>query len=329
MKLIFSIILILFIFITIIKQDAIIENFTSKKPKIGIVSTVRNPHQINDWLRYHYNFGISKIFLIFDNPYESFENHFGSKLQIFLNDDNWKKNLKKCPQYESMKYTFDSEVMTRQILNIEYVLKYCINDEISWLIHIDCDEILYSSKYDDISEVITNLNSETNVIKINNFELAPVQNNALNCFRTHVYFKTRKNGKKFVAYYNGKSGCKVERDIFPHGVHEFNKNYGLKREVIPENELVVLHYVNCNFIEWKNKYKILGDFKDKWWGNVNIPFHLHKKSRDVINTIENDSYLKKIYNSEMLVNNHVIENLIKEGKITKINKVRKKLCEKV
>ena len=329
MNLILLIMLILLISISIIIiiPEQYIENFTLNN-KVAIVSTVRNPHQINDWLQYHYNFGISKIYLIFDNPNESFKNNFGNKLQFFFSDSDWYHKLKNCRQYESLKSTINIEVMTRQILNIEHILKLCINDGIDWLIHIDGDEILYSEKFNTISEVISNLKKDTNIIKINNFELAPIEDDAYNCFRTHMFFKTRKNGKNFVAYYNGKSGCKVSDDVYPYGVHEFKKYQGEKKELMSDMELIVLHYVNCNFYEWKNKYKILGNFKNKWWDNVSIPFHLHKKSRDVINTIKDDNHLKKIYNNEMLISEYKLKESIKQGSITKIDKVKNYLCGK-
>ena len=64
--------------------------FIENQLQVSIVSTVRNPHQIDDWIRYHLNFGISKIFLILDDEKENINNKFGNRVEIFKNDKIWK-----------------------------------------------------------------------------------------------------------------------------------------------------------------------------------------------------------------------------------------------
>ena len=299
--------------------------FIDNQLQVAIVSTVRNPHQIHDWIRYHLNFGVSKIFLILDDEKEDINNKFGNRVEIFKNDKIWKNKLKTCNQYSTYSKSFNSEVMSRQILNIEYILKHCQSKGINWLIHIDADEILYSPKYDNIKDILIKLDDRVNIINIDNYELAPTESNANNCFRTHTHFKTRVNGNNFVAYYNGKSGCKVSNDIHPYGVHEFKSNISDHKEKISEKDLVVLHYVNCNFKEWKNKYKILGNFNDTWWNNVRIPFSMHKKSRDVVmNHLNDESKLLNIYN-EMIYDHSKLNDELKDGRIAKIDKVKHNL----
>ena len=324
----YKLFLILFMVIIIYRYYKI-ESFDNKiyDKKIAIVTTVRNPHSFNDWLNYHFRFGIYKIYVVFDDPNENTSqyNNYGNKLEIILNDNNWKRNLKKCKQYNEHKNDFENEVMSRQILNAEFVLKIAKNNMIDWLIHIDADEILYSSKFNNISQSFSNLNNLTNVVKLNNYELAPLDSNTQNCFRTHTYFKTKKAGTLFKAYFNGKGACKVSSDAYPFGVHDFKvDNYEMK-EIINENDLVILHYVNCSFKEWINKYKILGNFSDKWWNRRFIPLKFHKESRDVIinNNIKFwENSAKKLYDKEMVIDKNMVDDLISQKKLVKIDKVK-------
>ena len=298
--------------------------------KIAIVTTVRNPHNFNDWLSYHFKFGIYKIYVVFDDPNENTlqYSHHGNKLNLILNDNEWKENLKTCKQYNSHKNSFDDEVMSRQILNAEYVLKMAKIDMIDWLIHIDADEILYSNKYDNISQSFSNLSNLSNIAKLSNYEIAPLESNSNNCFRTHTYFKTKKAGSLYKAYYNGKGACKVSSDAYPFGVHDFKVDKYEIKQTFDENDLVILHYVNCSFNEWINKYKLLGKFSDKWWNRRPIPLKFHKESRDIItnNNIQFwQNTARHLYNKEMLIDKDSVDNLISQKKLIKIDKVKNTL----
>jgi hypothetical protein len=295
--------------------------------KIAIVTTVRNPHNFNDWLKYHFKFGVYKVFAIFDDPNEdiSIYKNYDNKLQIILNDSNWKEKLKKCKQYNSHINSLDKEVMSRQILNAELVLSIAKVEMIDWLIHIDADEILYSNKYNNISQSFSNLNNLTNIVKLSNYELAPIENNSNNCFKTHTYFKTKKAGTLFKAYYNGKGACKVSSDSYPFGVHDFKNSKSEVKETFNESDLVILHYVNCSFNEWIKKYKLLGKFSDKWWNRRFIPLKFHRESRDIVtnNNIKFwENTAKQLYNKEMIIDKNMIDSLMSQNKIMKIDKIK-------
>ena len=44
----------------------------------------------------------------------------------------------------------------------------------------------------------------------------------------------------------------------------------------------VLHYCSCGLENWREKYRRLGRFGDRWWGRVPIRIPAHLQSRDVL-----------------------------------------------
>lgn len=320
------IILFITLLILIVIRYCKVETFEDTNNQIAIVTTSRASHQLNDWINYHLKFGISKIYIIFDDPNEDISKYrrYDSRVNLILNNDIWKDSLKECSQYSKFKDTYKDEVMSRQILNAEMALKLAKQDNVKWLIHIDTDEILHSQNYNSISEVFSKINYAVNVVKIQNYELAPLEENVDNCFRSHSYFKTKNAGTMYNAYFNGKGGCKVIDKVYPNGVHDFKLNMNEVKDTISENDLVILHYVNCSYNEWVNKYKLLGKFSDKWWNKKMIPLKFHKISRDAItnNNIKFwENTCKQIYNNNVVINRDVIDGLINDNKITKITKV--------
>ena len=62
--------------------------------KIGISTTVINPHQLNDWIKYHLSIGFDKLYIVFDDENEEFLIN-DSRVQIFKNNNEWKDEISK------------------------------------------------------------------------------------------------------------------------------------------------------------------------------------------------------------------------------------------
>jgi len=263
--------------------------------KIGIVTTVKNPHQLKEWIKYHLDIGISKIYIVADDLNEDFKLEPDSRVTIYKNNNEWREQAKSIEYLKMFYNKYDEEVMSRQILNFANVRNIVKND-VEWLLHIDCDELLYLEGK-SLEEVF---NVREDIIKFENYEMIPNHDSYQNCFREGTKFKTNKS--KYIAYSNGKSALKVKTDAIITGVHGFmggttyNSNVGK-----------ILHYPSCNFDEYFKKYKILGQFSDKWWGIIDIPIKFHLESRDLINSCKNmdNNCVKKIrqyYNEELVFN---------------------------
>jgi hypothetical protein len=289
------------------------DNYTNinSKVKVGIATTVKNPHQLNDWIKYHLNIGFDKLYIVFDDENEIYNNLYknNKNVIIFKNDDKWKKELSLLPNMDHF-LNDKKEVMSRQILNFANSRNYAKLDKLNWLLHIDADELFYpeSNSLDNIFD------NNYSTILFQNYEMIPKKDNYKNCFIEGVNFKI--NPHIYNAYANGKSAVNINSTAIIAGVHDFvggNKLSSTKGKI--------LHYPSCNFDEYVNKYKILGKFGDKWWDSVQIPFKFHTESRDIItdcsarelsgeeNACENS--VRDYYNNSSVLNSKYNVNDIK------------------
>lgn len=271
-QIILLIIILLSLYLLYRVYDVSYENYANSFTKnIGIATTVKNPHQLNSWIKYHLDIGFNKLYIIFDDENENTDYVINSNnVVIFKNDTNWKKELEKLPNMSQF-INEKKEVMSRQILNFTNARNYAKLDNIDFLLHIDADELFYPE-----SENLQNIfNNRYDVINFHNFEMIPSRDNYDNCFMDGTNFKT--NPGIFNAYSNGKSAVKVNSDAEIAGVHDFVSNNKLFSNIGK-----ILHYPSCNFNEYISKYKILGKFSDRWWDAVKIPFKFHTESRDLI-----------------------------------------------
>ena len=237
--------------------------------KVGIATTVKNPHALSDWIKYHLKIGFYKLYIVFDDENEDPKISKLDNVRIFKNDDNWKKELLLLPNMSHF-LNEKKEVMSRQIVNFTNARNYAKEDGVDFLLHIDADELFYPD-----SDFNTIFNKKYDSITFQNYEMIPTKDNYKNCFKEGTNFKI--NTQIFNAYSNGKSAVKVDSNAVIAGVHDFsgdNKKFSQNAKI--------LHYPSCNFDEYINKYKILGKFSDKWWNSVQIPFKFHTQSRDMI-----------------------------------------------
>ena len=241
----------------------------SNNVRVGVTTTVKNPHKLNDWIKYHLKINFVKVYIVFDDENENFYNN-DPRVSIFKNNNEWKQELAQLTHMQNY-FEDKKEVMSRQIINFANVRKYAKEDQIDWLLHIDGDELFYpeNTPLDNI------FISSVDTINFQNLEMLPKRDNYENCFIDGIDFKI--NPGIFNAYSNGKSAVRVNSKAEIAGVHDF-----IGGNKIRSNVGKILHYPSCNFNEYINKYKILGKFGDKWWNAVQIPFKFHTESRDII-----------------------------------------------
>lgn len=229
------------------------------RPKVCIVSLVKEPHQFQTWLDHHQT--IDKFYIFLDDDAEEVD-AWDPRLILVR---NWKdrlgfkwNNAKDEPANRNEK----------QRLAFEEGQRMAATDGIKYIIHIDADELLLG---DPPGEVFSRY-PEALVFHMVNEELAPDRANYTNCFKEGQFF--HENPQKFTAYGNGKGAGVVGRCTW-HGPH-FLKG-GLSRDVPPE-ELRVLHYPSCNLYETIKRAKQYGNFKDD---SAGWSVH-HKQTRDAL-----------------------------------------------
>jgi len=294
------VLIVLIIILLVLIYYSYIEKY-QENGQVAIVTTVKKPHQFNDWIKYHLNIGFAKLFVILDDENEDII-YPDNRVVFIKNNKDWKNKLSKL-NMQMFLDQYDKEVMSRQILNVAFIvdtLKRTSNNNIKWLLHIDADELFYPGT----SDLDTIFNNDYDSIRFENLEMMPMKDNYTNCFREGTYFKMNK--MLYVAYTNGKSALNVNSNAIISGVHGFA---GGSTYDSPIGK--VLHYPSCNFSEYVNKYKILGKFSDKWWDQIDIPIVFHTESRDIVGscTDQNESEcmekVRKFYNKKNVHNSNI------------------------
>jgi hypothetical protein len=135
----------------------------------------------------------------------------------------------------------------------------------------------------------------------------------------------------FLFYSNGKSAARVNSALMPNGVHSFSATDSFRFLPVDSHKpAYILHYPCCGFEHFWNKYKTLGEFSNKWLGNVDIatsigPFHTD--SRDVVATGDIE-LAKKFYTERALISDkNLIHPLIENGVLLCIDEPRKILTK--
>lgn len=292
-------------------------------PRMGIVSTIKAPHQLEYWVNYYRRIGFD-YFYLFDDDGKSviLDGKVGSGIKIrrYIYDDDYVEKLKKTGLFVKYGVSFEKEVMSRQILNCEIALEDGMVDGVDWLLSVDSDELLYFKiGNENIGSRVMDVPEDVDWLKILNYEVVVSEENVENCFKGLKYFKNLKGSDMFKAYGNGKGMVRVNKDMEPAGVHEFyNKRLGEDRHMVLSNT-VILHYYSCRFDDWVKKYENLGDFPDHYWGNPNNNkvFDFHAKSRDMRK--KDLESKKEFYQKEFMLSPNEINILLQQTKVDKIN----------
>lgn len=155
---------------------------------------------------------------------------------------------------------------------------------------------------------------------------------------------SEKRSIHFMGYGNGKASCRVE-DVKSGGAHYFNlkgkaKRFGpIKYRVIAKEKFpyrsyslikkekpvatapIILHFPNCGFDEFYNKYKnVHQSIPDTWLGMSKVadttPFHI--ESRDLFQKGNKEEILN-FYKKRICVEREIIDELITENLVVEIS----------
>lgn len=230
--------------------------------KCGCVSTVRLPYSdkaqkdlsvqiINSFVSYHLGIGFSHIILFFDDENDTSRS---SRYLQSLSDTGTVKIFVRgkeldamqravCSLYDKLCSFKDSEVPARQQLNAEFALVSTATTlGLSWLLHIDIDELFYISNNSIHSHFEELMRRGIGHITYANHEGIPETRNIGNYFEEVTLFRRNqhtlpmtsktldgmkwlerrtKHGQYMLFYDNGKSAVRVEDGVVPVSVHAF------------------------------------------------------------------------------------------------------------
>ena len=248
---------------------------------IGIISMIKDPKNIETWLQHHRDLGIRKFYIRLEGT-PGLVSYLDSQSDVHFKIGK----ASGVNEYE--------EIQTRQHNWVNEALKLGRNDGIKWLVHIDADELLDG----EISETL-NLPITTRTFWMQNKEakFSKVPEKKDNCFVASKVVDCGKHNNSCVAYQNGKSGGRTERDVTalgPHRMTSSNKSQSAKLK-----KVFVHHYESCDFDIFKKKFKSLS-IQDK---KIKIPFPYYKESISAAKKNDEEK-LYNIYKKYRVENNY-------------------------
>lgn len=291
--------------------------------KAAIVTTVINVEAVIDFfISYHLNIGFDHIFLFFDDPSETSIQKARAypNVTVVLCDDalreKWSTTrlLRTHKAYSSF---IDREVMARQILNAEIACQMAVDMGIDWILHIDGDELFYSPRQ-SVKDHFSELDKKgVGQVTYANHEAVTERLEYDNFFKEATLFKRNFSllteaqiallmsdpifgrGSRYFHYYSiGKSAAVVRDGLVPVSVHKF-----MDEDDPLQEEPSILHYPLCGLQNLARKYRTIGFFDDKWFGEVNIGHHIpfHLEARNAVHRNDPDLLLQ-FYTHRVMIN---------------------------
>ncbi len=125
----------------------------------------------------------------------------------------------------------------------------------------------------------------------------------------------------FHYYTSHKSAARVTPNTVPKGVHNFSVSQPGKRKKVIEGPFI-LHYPCCGINHFIQKYKTLGNFGDRWFGEgTQTPIHLasHLNGRDIVGSANEEAIAAYYRDNFVFSEPALVEALIKRGLCRRIS----------
>lgn len=311
----------------------------------AIVTTLRNAAAVLDsFVSYHRAIGFAHLFLFFDDPADPdfARARAMDDVTAIAGDDALRTAWRTLPSYPLYSASLDSEVMSRQLLNVEHAMRLARRLGYDWLLNIDSDE-LFSAPNESAAEHFARLTATpAETVFYLNYEAIPEHEEIGDFFREVDLFKlphgsvathlgpamrqversVRQLNPFFHFYTNGKAAVRLSTEgLATAGVHRFRRPSGAIAGTQSLRQFV-LHYPCCGFETFWTKYSTLGRFGDKWWGTHDIAdavgtFHL--EARDVVMQGDRDA-ARAFYRERVAVcDPRVAAELIERGLVTRLH----------
>ena len=232
---------------------------------LAITTTVLRPDPTFPiWLDYHLR-RAAVILIFMDDPAERpmFERLIeGRTVVLFEGSD------------VGHEWSPETRVMVRQNANNEKALDFALSNNITWLLHIDPDELFYEEG-DRSWETDTNIGH----IRFPNHEAVFLPYEVVNFFANCTIFWSDNLRHHMRAYNNGKSAVRLRQGVSSNGPHSFLGFQGEDRYV---QRPMILHYPTPTFDRWVAKFIHYGNFSGNWYNNPETPmdFPFMTGSRD-------------------------------------------------
>lgn len=253
--------------------------------KLALVSTlIRAAPVLATWVAHHRALGFTRFYLFVDDPTElsTYASLPLGDVVLIARDAALHTLWQSTRDWQYHSAFVERQVYSRQCLNTNVAMQRAREDDCDWLLHLDIDERLhvpegtldlaeyFSAKqffdmvvftnHEAVPECwhIGNYFDEVTLFKRNLLTLGPRQQQ----ITRHIF-----GSRYFLAYANGKSAVNLRgRALEADGVHAFRPVSMVHREL----HIAVLHYTQCGFNWFYEKFVTLGEFEDRLIGLSDI-----------------------------------------------------------
>jgi hypothetical protein len=320
-----------------------------RNARVAIATTLRNAGAVlESFIAYHRAIDFAHLFLFFDDPADPDLPRVRAMKGVtaIAHDAALQEAWRTLPSFGQYGATVSSEVMSRQLLNLEYAMALACQMGFDWLLSIDADELFFAPG-ESVSEHFAALASTPiETVSYLNYEAIPERDEIGDYFREADLFKLpvepvraqagpaleravrtfpQLRPKFFHFYNNGKSAVRLSAaGLVPSGVHRFARTSGPVVSARSPRQFV-LHYACCGFDAFWTKYATLGRFGDKWWGKHDIALAIgtfHLEARDVVAAGDRDA-ARAFYRERVAIEDpRQAEELIRLGLATRLTRPR-------
>lgn len=249
-----------------------------KESKIGIVSMMKNPKNLDHWLKHHRDMGIAHFYIRLEDSPE-WESHLSESPDVTL----FVGSSSGVNEYEAKQ--------VRQTKMVNNALKDALSKKyLDWLIQIDSDELL-SGDLEEIRALPETVRTcwMKNVEAV--YDAIPGKDDM--CFQAARFRECSKG--ECVSYANGKGAGRVASDVASNGSHRFKSSKGAASEKMLK-KVLVQHYESCDYDLYKEKYTQLS----KSDMHIDIPFSYYNESIKAANMKDEDA-LQCVYTKHRTV----------------------------
>mmetsp|Transcript_12350 Transcript_12350/g.43505 ORF Transcript_12350/g.43505 Transcript_12350/m.43505 type:complete len:535 (-) Transcript_12350:110-1714(-) len=248
--------------------------------RVAVVMLSRRPPDLRLWLEYHMgHMGVEHLFLqVEDSP--GFNTTFGSlkpsmqqRVTVWRAAAQVSGDTRPQDDYETLQ--------KRQISVMARAKQVSTEMGISWLIHIDDDELLYSPTHRHAGDLLAQMPNSFDQAYIPNAEAVYPSADVTNCFAQTTEINV--NAFTFASYANGKAAVRVsDSAAVPAGPHMWKDARGTELASIHLDHLpfgaplIVVHFESCPFVRWESKFWELGNTAPRKIDA--IPFRFYRDS---------------------------------------------------
>ena len=275
------------------------------QPKIALSTTMKRPEAtLQTWLDYSLRrFDVIMIFMDDPKQQPAFERFVRGRPVVLFNGSTGWTHL-----------TIPNRIMVRQHENNEAAISYALAHNITWLMHLDSDELFYEDGEWDWDAL-----ENVGCVHFTNLEALPLSHRTPNCFIECTLFKINNGPLEFMAYGNGKSAVRVTPGVRPLGPHSWD---GFNGESLTVNRPMILHYPYPSFESWFSKFKGLGRFSNFWFDDPEKPMDMKfmLNSRDIVLAAmaSGDTTAAREFFSAQVPDSETRDRLLAEGSLRQI-----------